>query len=306
VVFAPAVSKNFYTALQRAEGLTAGCDSGTAGNRTAGGSAASTTEACLPSLSSPQIRGILSGALESTDYLPGLESPTSGNTSIFICRRSNTSGTQHTFQTYFLGQGCGSPLSFKPAATGAGVTSAWSGTQLGFVSWAGGSSDEVKNCLNGHYQNGDFAIGTLSTESSYDDTANFHRYVKVDGVAPSLENVVAGKYQVFVENQFVKPKGSGTNAKPALSAQVTALADAVQGKLGNPALVKGALVNHTYGWGGILSIPDGDTRVPEITVNHANVQNNPVNSQRVAWGLSEDPNSCALRTISGVASGLKN
>lgn len=292
VVFAPAVSRNFFVALQNAQGInTTTCG-------TTGLTSQSTAE-CLPSLTSGQLRGLFNGTTADTAFFTksngtAINGPTSGDTTIHICRRSNTSGTQISFQTYFLGQGCGtagqvSTLTFVAGDTAGGT--AWTTTaQLSLGVFSGTGAADVVACLNAHDDAGNYAIGTLSTENAYDDTNAEHRFIKVDGSAPSLENVVASKYSFFTENQLQVPSGLSPNT---VSTDQSRLISATQQILATPALVARAAVTHTYGLGGLLAIPDGSTNFPSLApFTQANVLANPVNSMVRSSAVGGDSNSC--------------
>src|SRR5262249_42667912 len=158
----PVVSRNFYAALQNAEGLGACND------------AATTTEACLPSLTKSQIRGLLSAKITPAD-LVGVAAQ--GSAQPFrICRRANTSGTQQSFEYYFSGQGCSTSgaLTFTFAPTppnpsngqpclDVGCTFATAQIGTGGVFQGTGSGD-VESCLDNADDNNVYAIGILSTD----------------------------------------------------------------------------------------------------------------------------------------------
>jgi hypothetical protein len=284
VGFAPIVSKNFEIALQSLQGL-AGCN----------GTAASQTAACLPSLSSAQLRGIFTGALNDAGFIVDnagnpIAAPASGNTSIFVCRRSDTSGTQVTFQTTFLGQGCGSsPLTF---VGGGGSAGAWAGN-LAVNPFLGGGTSDVLACVAAHSVNGDYAVGIASTENAIDDTnANAFRYVKVDGQVPSLENTVAGNYSVFAENQFYAPNASSSNK---LNGEQVKFATALPALLADPTRAKAHAVSFVFGHGGLLAIPDGNTIIPQNPPYTP--LNTYVNTQVRSSAVGGATNSCAPANI---------
>jgi hypothetical protein len=256
-VFAPIVSKNFEVALQSLQGL-AGCD----------GTAASQTAACLPSLSSAQLRGFYTGGINLTiDIVSGtnlsISSPASGNQTIFVCRRANTSGTQVVFQTAFLRQGCrGSPLTFVAGDTPGG--SAWIGSaaQLALTAFTGIGASDVLACVAAHSVNGDYAIGIASTENALDDTnANAFRYIKVDGQVPSLEETVAGNYSLFTENLFYF---STISTNPLVGEQIgmSIILPPLLFADGNRPISHA--LPFAFGHGGVLAIPDGASNIPQL------------------------------------------
>ncbi len=122
VNFAPVVSTAFYTALQTAEGIAP--DATLANNK----------GASMPSLSSSILRGIFNGKFTSTAALfnnpagdtgAGTAIPAAGgSSSIFLCRRGDSSGTQTSYQVHFLRQGCGTSGTGSPNLTFVGATTA--------------------------------------------------------------------------------------------------------------------------------------------------------------------------------------
>ncbi len=298
VVFAPTVNRNFFVALQNGQGIAC----------TNNGAKANATANCLPNLTSAQLRGLYTGSIVDSSYFTDnngneIAAPTSGDTTIYICRRGTTSGTQISFQTYFLAQGCGTAGQFSLLTFAAGDTpggTAWSSAALNFPVFTGTGTQDVKDCMTAHNARGDYAIGIMSTENDFDDSTNLHRYVKVDGVVPSIENVVAGKYSFFTENQLQRPNNAGGSPNTLQAAQ-TSLLNAVQSTLANPNLVRNAIITMPHGLGGIVSIPSGSRLPPSAPYTQATVLQTPVNSQVRSNGLGGASNSCSPPTIFEIA-----
>jgi len=237
--FAPVVSLNFFAALQTAQGIT-GCTNTVAGH----------TAACMPSLSLAQLRGLFSGRISSVaaffDGTTAFTAPTatSGYTgSTFrICRRGNTSGTQKSFERILFGQGCSKTTPTVVFATNtasnpdAGGTWA-AGTPSSLVSSAtpqvfnGNGGGDVLSCLNDANTNSQYAIGITGADQLPVDSTKEFRYVKVSGVAPTVDNVLSGDWVFTTENVV-------TNAvSPALSGNKANLLNLVKKQLTVPAVL---------------------------------------------------------------------
>jgi hypothetical protein len=309
VGFAPIVSLPLFLQLQTAEGITQTPV------------LASETSAVMPNLSSAQVRGIFSGKITTAAFLysnPPADTGSGtvfgaagGTQNIFVCRRGNSSGTQTSFQIHYLRQGCGtagvgtSQLQFV-APTGAGVTNNCAGGGCGWDPavyqndrvFAGTGSADVVACVNYHSSVGHYAVGVLSTETLADDTANaVFRHVKVDGSAPSLENIVAGAYDFFTENTFNTP---GATAPTRTINTITSVQDnmptALLNSFKSQPTLKAGLQAHPFGWGGLLAIPASANSSLNPPVGmadmNASVLANPTNSQTRANAFGTVANNC--------------
>jgi hypothetical protein len=244
VPFTMFVSKNFYRALQTAQGL--------AGNTLVGGSGASTTcgtdtallqtDACTPSLSMATVRAILAGQVSTVSGLyngsTALTAPAGGN-SLLICRRANSSGSQKSVERLFFNQNCKATpaqtfVTDSTVVNGSGqacldVGCTWANTVAGvggqspvgaggvaenFI-FQGTATGDVESCMNwatGGFVGGSdgvYAVGIASGDRTPNDTASTtgkqFRYIKIDGVLPSVDNVVSGKWQYTTENVVLTP-----------------------------------------------------------------------------------------------------
>ena len=132
-VWAIALNKNAYYALQAAEGLTSPSD----------------LPANAPSLSKQEVAGLISGDIFGWSQM-GL-APTDDN--VYICRRDNGSGTEASFEAYFLGARCSlSSLTVPQEGTTSGSN---------FV-WANASGGAMRTCLQ-HMQAGGTQVGFYSS-----------------------------------------------------------------------------------------------------------------------------------------------
>jgi hypothetical protein len=304
VDFAPVISTQLFSDLQTAQHLTAnGIDD----------------QVNMPNLSSAQVRGILKGSITTSAFLfanpAGDTGTATGLTAktIFVCRRGNSSGTQTGFALQYLHAGCGTagvgtPSLAFASATGTGATNACTPSGCGWASatygtdqvFAGTGSQDVINCMDFHSGNGDYAIGVLTTEYAPNTTNARYRHVKVDGVAPSLENMQMGAWDFFTEDAFNVPNSTApnfANVQPDQKLITAALLAAFKA----PALLQVALVpqgTSTGGaawWGGALAIPATLTSspAPQGTGSvHALVQTTPVNSMTRASSLGGGLNNC--------------
>jgi hypothetical protein len=272
--------------------------------------ASANSEKCMPSLSGNEIRSIYAkgGAIRSsTDFQ--FETPfgsatffTMGATvngatdnSIQICRRVNGSGTQAQFNAIMLGYPCDAAVStLVPEGAGA-LTS--------FVTENEGSGD-VEKCLN-DFNNGTnttglnaalrkrWAVGIQSLEknapSGAGAYANDYRFIKIDGVAPTLANVHAGDYYDFAA-QSLQYK---TGAPQVIVDAFNNLKPEFQNPLNLPGLSK----NHAFGTAGWLALPSA-TVTPDAALSI---------SRPVSWyrrvSFSGSGNTCALPSMYKKAGG---
>jgi ABC-type phosphate transport system substrate-binding protein len=287
ILFGVPVSLNLYRALQIAQGK-----------------AQTDNAADIPSLTSEQIRGIWTSNIADwtsiTDAngtaLPsvaGVTPPTGGDTTIYICRRVGTSGTQASFESYWLNQRC---------ATGvATFIDPNDGSTVDDVSWftanpnngnvnAGPSSSNVRSCLNIYgNSNGLWAIGVLSTEVTAQNMADGNlRMVAIDGAAPTLQNVANGAYDFWTENTLNRVATGFPGALPSGDLRL-ALLQHIENNLRLPTLlaqVNTPFQNRPWGDGGVLSIPNGTTINPNSSpASVTEMRTNPVNTgTRAALG----------------------
>jgi hypothetical protein len=301
VGFAPVVSVRLFDALRAAQGLNTGACAGLDG-----AAAGSVPTACVPSLSLAAIRTYFQGGLTSqvgalavaagqvnTAAIAGTNSTT--DPQMYICRRETSSGTQVSFQSYYLQQGCTSAQRSFVTSGNSGGGQAWSsaGADQTFRVWAGNGASEVKACMNARNANGQFAIGLLSTENPMDVTDSW-RYIRIDGVASSLEQTQRGSYMFYTENAIISPSNALNNT---LSTQQNDLANAIRTNLRNAAALVASNVQHfqtsggVSGWtGGLIAIPAnaGGAWAP----SQAGAATNPANSQTKAITYGGAANNC--------------
>jgi hypothetical protein len=148
------------------------------------------------------------------------------------------------------------------------IANGWGGVRV----FAGGGSGDVRSCIafhsaaNGGGASGNFAIGTASTENK-PGTGNTYRYVRVDGVEPTLKATMEARYPYFTENTMNRASTGGN----VLSGNALSLYGAVIAQLGKSTVLK----NINSSWkdaasiGGALS-GEADTGILDVATasNH--------------------------------------
>lgn len=173
---------------------------------------------CMPSLSRHEINSLLTNRITNWNQLlradgtavPGLSGVAQ------ICRRVPGSGTQATINALLSSYPCDANRADN--STDIMAPRAHNGTTV----LAGSGSSNVDSCL--HTFNGSanpYAIGVLSVEgrnSELSASKNW-RFIKVDGYAPTLENVHNGAYWLWAQQSIQRRAG--------ISAEKTAIYDAL-------------------------------------------------------------------------------
>ena len=249
IVWGLGVTKNLYYALQSAENLTSTCPGGD-----------KDSPACAPSLSRGQVASILDGDITTWSRL-GLTNST--DNSIHICRRDVGSGTEASFEAYFLGARCSTsalsmavqnpPRVVEEASTG-NILNCMEAFDLGGIAITPYNGDFLTSYAPFTPAGGSWAVGVLSTEltttqiDAADTTADggngTTRMVAIDGVLPTLENVANGYYPYWGTDQFYTVKGS--NAPTGNPATVFAH---IQANVGHPIPTQAADATYRNVWG---------------------------------------------------------
>lgn len=268
VIWGVPVTTNLRNALQTAQGLVAGSD----------------TEANMPTLSRQQVTSVYAGQLTSWD---DFTDPATGNglattagiadANVYLCRRVASSGTQASFEVNFLRQRCTAEAPVMMSALNNPAT----------VSEGSGTSNVI-SCLNGHNTAGRWAMGLFSTENQ-EGTGGW-RFVKVDGRAPTLLNVVKGGYPYFSEQSIQWRKSPATNLPTGLT---LTLLNNFKSEMGSPAIIANLNqgFNHAWGQSGLLALPTNGHLPPATPYTAANVTATPVSSQSKSY-VNGSPNNC--------------
>ncbi|MFO1436095.1 MAG: hypothetical protein U1F34_07025 [Gammaproteobacteria bacterium] len=202
------------------------------------------SEACMPSLTKSQLQALYSGGYGDWSMIA---SPTTagvnlstittaayptalGSTNtpggvpggVYVCRRSNTSGTQATFETQILGQRCvNGSQTFLTNPTNVATV------DVNEASSGGG----VVTCLNARDASNIGAVGILSTETKPAATDKW-RFVKLNGFAPTLLNVVKSNYDLFAESTL-QYRGAAIGGFAALAGNQKSVADSISVAMGD-------------------------------------------------------------------------
>lgn len=170
------------------------------------------TEACMPSLRTAQIRSLLMDSnlgvttwdefkAKGTD-LVSLNAayawgPIDGTK--ILCRRTSGSGTHAVTSIKFLQTQCGGGATSGSQLMASGSNFATDcGNSICDATLENSGSSGLIACVNQANTEGFWAVGYSSLESN-SNLNSAVRFVKVDGVAPTLKNMVAGTYPIFGE-----------------------------------------------------------------------------------------------------------
>ncbi len=275
VIFGVPVTLNLYLALQQAQGLLT--TSSPAGTCAPG----AYTEACLPNLTTRQVSSILSGQLKDWSQvsfngkaltaIAGVTPPT--DTLVHICKRTAGSGTGAQMYAHFLNNPC----------TPGTVTMATSDPFNGPVVHEVAESGDLEACqddlskgnavavdVNGEVigQNGDaWAIGVQALEKNSNNALDY-RFVKIDGVAPTLKNAHSGAYFDWAEStwQYRKLAIGGP------SGDILKIIDSIIKNGSSPSKLA-TLSNKTYTFGksGYLAVAENGYAVTDAVIDTAPV-----------------------------------
>ncbi|MHB8813682.1 MAG: type 2 periplasmic-binding domain-containing protein [Steroidobacteraceae bacterium] len=244
IVWGVPVSKNLYYALQTAEGLATKC----------GGNFDSPT--CAPSLSKEQVAGLYDRDIVSWTSL-GLNNTVSN--AVNICRRDVGSGTEASFEYFFLGARCSTSSEAMASQDGRTVIEQASTGNILRCLRAFDQGDVNVTPYNQDFNTtftpftpagGQWAIGIASSELKPAQLASFSdtlRMIAVDGVLPSLENVVNG-YDPFWGTDTWYHIPSGHPGSPEGTAAFTVFS-AIQGDIGHPIPTAAADSGYKNVWG---------------------------------------------------------
>ncbi len=234
--------------------------------------------ACVPSLESQQVTALYNQTIfdwsefkapsgTALTAAAGVTPP--ADAGVRICRRVSTSGTQATFEAYWLNERCAAGVTpFAVPDDSSGIED----TQYSANNFAGGSlvnaapsSGNIRTCLSSANGGNFWALGVLSTEvtlsnygagnaSTPPGTTGF-RFVAIDGAAPNLVNAANGTYDFYSENTVNRVKsGTGAITGPRL-----AVVELVSNRLGNVDALNtinaGFAINAPWGQGGVLALP---------------------------------------------------
>lgn len=214
------------------------------------------------------------------------------DTTVYFCERGQSSGTQNTSQIFFAGQGCiGTPIKFSPPTTSSCAASGctWSAATFGSNQvFAGAGQGDDLACLEGHDEQGQFAVSLSSTDQAWGTVAVANnlqskadwRFVRIDGFAPSNENIAAGKYDFWAQSAFYFAN-SGVNLPTGTELTLLNFFTAPATQIGPDtaaAIDLGLERSNPSLDGGLLAIPVGAAVPNGQTATQAQFRANPVNS----------------------------
>jgi hypothetical protein len=221
VVWGIAVTKNLYYALQQAEHLADGtvitkCNVPN-----------NDDPACAPSLSKQQVSALFAGTnnangnLLTWSQILGLNN-SSGDNNVYVCRQSIGAGLTAAFEEAFYASRCGASSEQRATQDGQYVIDAANTLSVGrclAAFYKGGGITIFP--FNGDYgtsypafspPGGQWALGIMSTEVTASElsmsyfgvpnNADAFRFTAIDGVLPTLANVVNGYYPYFFTDSW--------------------------------------------------------------------------------------------------------
>ncbi|PPD29623.1 MAG: hypothetical protein CTY19_17025 [Methylomonas sp.] len=279
LVFGVPVTDALYIALQKAQNLLA------APNGTGNCQPGDYTDACMPSLTKSEVATLLSGQIKRwtefkvgnaslTDLVAGMtytdntvtpaavRNVTPTDTKVRMCKRIDGSGTGAQQYAKFLNNPCSS----------AGLNPDWPGSNVaGPVKHEVSGSGDMELCLTDFDRGTNTALTVTSTNPDVFNTANNpglvrawaignqslennatharpYRFIKIDGVAPTLQNVFTGAYFDWVELTYQYRK--------AISQDKKTLIEKIAKDAGAPSIIASVLnptFVHPFGASGYLA-----------------------------------------------------
>lgn len=240
--------------------------------------------ACVPSLERQQVTALYSQTIfdwnefkapngTALTAAAGVTAP--ADEFVRICRRVSTSGTQATFEAYWLNQRCSetgvTPFAVPDDASNI-LDTTYSPNQFaaGSAVNAAPSSGNVRACLTSANAGNFWGLGVLSTEVTASNYGagnattppgnNGFRFVAINGAAPNLVNAANGTYDFFSENTVNRVKAGGVGA---VTGQRLAIVELVSNRLGNVDALNTInatfAINAPWGQGGVLALPSTAT-----------------------------------------------
>lgn len=178
----------------------------------------------VTSLSRSQVTSLLSGAYQ--DW--GMIKPSLTGKFVRVERRGAGSGTQASANAYFGGFPC------SPNAVG--LSTAQVNNPGVYEVVENSSTGLVKSGLIADNTAGKYAIGLISAENTAPATG--WKFVSIDGVAPTVPNAIAGKYDYFVE-QSMQWRNTTVNgvAAPVAGGDMDTFLNTFLARSGDPAIL---------------------------------------------------------------------
>ncbi len=210
-------------------------------------------EANMPSLSTNLVRSLFTGQVNSwfdvvdpsgTDLFTLASENIPVSDTVGLCVRKPGSSARAQFTISFLKTYC-SDISVYPYMI--------EGEEWPLLQ-SNSDSDEMDDCVADIGGDGElqWAIGYQSTEKNMDLSRNY-RFIKIDGAAPTLQNVANDKYQYWFEQTIQYNKQEYMLADIAAQKVI----DLIIEEAGQPSIISGlnAKYEHPWGQGGYMSKP---------------------------------------------------
>ncbi|MCG8671938.1 MAG: hypothetical protein MI867_21220 [Pseudomonadales bacterium] len=292
LTFGVPVTNALFAALQEAQGLTVG----------------GPLPANMPSLSKEQVAALISGSINNwSDVQYGgvplttlATTPPTADSRVAICRRVNGSGTQAQMNANFLHAPCTSAASFPSTDNTPCTGTKGENPSPGFCSdgyaaleFANGAnvvhensgSGDVTQCLDDLQDANRWAIGVQSLEKASDKW----QFIKVNGFAPTLENVAEGKYFDWAAST-VQWRNKVVNGEPVPTAAQLAILSSIREEAGQPSVLDGINDGTDQGFGATGALALGT--LPGVTLS-------PFNADLPVMQYSRNGKTCSVQRALG-------
>ena len=282
---APAVNLNLYRELQVAQSLIPNDD-----------------ESNVPSLTRPQLYRIFSGeGFVWDEFSTDTGAPFLSAQDIYVCRRGADAAVQAATEAFLLNSRCVAsvpgfvqPDDLSCLSNGCDWTPP---RVLDFV-FAADSASDMRECLDGHNDVGNYAIGLLSTNTTISGPTREFRFLGIDQAPPTLQSIANSDYSFFLTTVLIDRNGFDSLTQ-------SDIADDLIASLATPSAIAAAnaLITNPGGDHGFLalSISSGGPGFPNPgPVTAADMAVNPVNSQ--SRTLSGNQNYCQPPSVDASAS----
>lgn len=239
------------------------------------------TAYCMPSLSKAFLTSVFAGRIAKWSDVR-VDYPASGGSTmaskpltefnggslttdlVHICRRNLGASTQAAINAYFLNNPCAAtgsvPVEISNPVSGPVVVapSQVTATETCLADFNDGSNNGALNPNSSKA----WAISMLTTERNTKLDRNY-RYIKINGAAPTLDEVAAGRYDYFSEAAYVWRKQDPRPTGDALTLILKIAADAT-----TPTLFAqlNAAIAHPWGQGSFIAV-SGQGYTPSAPFN---------------------------------------
>jgi len=314
IVFGVPATTHLYRALQQAQGIIAAADGSAPGIAACNGNP--DLPSCVPSITRGQARALYAQTLGDWSKLTdknGVALPSSpmisaanlpDQTGVYICRRVDSSGTEASFESFFLHQRCDSGVASMATPDDNSSVNDTVNNPPTAATIAGGSlvnaavsSGNVRTCFDILDHNGRtdgsagttlWAIGILSTEVKSSDLSGAHdgfRFLALDGTPPTIANAINGDYEFFTDDTLQHINSGFTGFIPTSDLRGKIIAY-IESNLALPAVVSdldGSYAGRPWGNGGVMS-PPGLGTAAAAPVSAATAATTPIGKMTHAAG----------------------